>query len=192
MFQRYPKYYMVIENPIDLRTIARKIQDGKYTSLNDMEKDLLLLTKNACTFNEPGSQIYKDAKMLKKIISSRKIEIEHGKSVLEKKSERIRWEFQSFFCLSSFQFRYLCWWLKFKISEISDYEVRRSRYRLLQLLFKVKTKIQMLTRRQSKPIQWMKNLITLAGSYIMLFALIPILKVNTSLLIECSKIAGRN
>lgn len=90
MFQRYPKYYMVIENPIDLRTIARKIQDGKYTSLNDMEKDLLLLTKNACTFNEPGSQIYKDAKMLKKIISSRKIEIEHGKSVLEKKSERIR------------------------------------------------------------------------------------------------------
>lgn len=63
-----------------------------------MEKDLLLLTKNACTFNEPGSQIYKDAKALKKIISSRKIEIEHGKSVLEKKSERIRLLF-SFFLL---------------------------------------------------------------------------------------------
>ena len=89
-FQRYPNYYDVIENPIDLRTIARKIQDGKYASLNEMEKDLMLMTKNACDFNEPGSQIYKDAKMLKKIIASRKIEIEHGRSNQEKKSERIR------------------------------------------------------------------------------------------------------
>lgn len=73
-----------------MRTIARKIQEAKYSSLNEMEKDLLLMTKNACTFNEPGSQIYKDAKALKKIITSKKIEIEHGKGAPEKKSERIR------------------------------------------------------------------------------------------------------
>ncbi|XP_065223085.1 protein polybromo-1 isoform X3 [Planococcus citri] len=91
----YPEYYDVIENPIDLRTIARKIQDGKYANLNEMERDLLLMTKNACLFNEPGSQIYKDAKTLKKIISSRKIEIEHGKSTLEKKSERISYSFRN-------------------------------------------------------------------------------------------------
>lgn len=66
--KKYPKYYEIIENPIDLRTVAQKIQNGEYMSLGDMEKDLLLLTKNACLFNEPGSSIYKNAKALKKVI----------------------------------------------------------------------------------------------------------------------------
>lgn len=63
----YPDYYDVIEHPIDLKFIATKIQTSAYTNLNEMEKDLLQMTKNACTFNEPGSQIYKDAKTLKKV-----------------------------------------------------------------------------------------------------------------------------
>ncbi|XP_039291348.1 protein polybromo-1 isoform X3 [Nilaparvata lugens] len=89
--KRYPKYYEVIESPIDLRTIARKLQAAEYTCLADMDRDLQLMTRNACAFNEPGSQIYKDAKTLKKIISSRRIEIEHGKVAREgKTSERIR------------------------------------------------------------------------------------------------------
>ncbi|XP_049837847.1 protein polybromo-1 isoform X3 [Schistocerca gregaria] len=88
--KRYPEYYEVIENPIDLKMIATKIQQNKYQTLNDLEKDLLLMTRNACQFNEPGSQIYKDAKALRKIISSRKTEIEHGKLVGAKGSERTR------------------------------------------------------------------------------------------------------
>ncbi|VVC46091.1 Bromodomain, conserved site,High mobility group box domain,Bromodomain,Bromo adjacent homology (BAH) [Cinara cedri] len=86
----YPNYYEVIENPIDLRSIARKIQDGKYTNLAEMERELLIMTKNACLFNEPGSQIYKDARTLKKIITSKKIEVDHGKYAPSKSSERIR------------------------------------------------------------------------------------------------------
>lgn len=66
----YPEYYEVIETPIDLKTIARKIQEGVYGCLGDMERDLILMCRNACNFNEPGSQIYKDAKTLKKIIAS--------------------------------------------------------------------------------------------------------------------------
>nr|CAD7398151.1 unnamed protein product [Timema cristinae] len=88
--KRYPEYYEVIENPVDLKMIATKIQQNKYTTLSEMEKDLLQMTKNACLFNEPGSQIYKDAKALKKIITSKKIEVEHGKFVPGKTSERIR------------------------------------------------------------------------------------------------------
>ena len=65
--RKYPEYYEVIECPIDLKTVARKIQQNEYNSLNEMERDLLLLTKNACLFNEPGSQIYKNAKLLKKV-----------------------------------------------------------------------------------------------------------------------------
>jgi hypothetical protein len=48
--------------------IATKIQNNDYCSLSELEKDLLLMTKNACLFNEPGSQIYKNAKALKKVI----------------------------------------------------------------------------------------------------------------------------
>jgi len=82
----------VIENPVDLKMIATKIQQSQYSSLGELEKDLLQMTRNACLFNEPGSQIYKDAKTLRKVISSKKIEVEHGKyqSGAGKSSERIR------------------------------------------------------------------------------------------------------
>ncbi|XP_052893042.1 protein polybromo-1 [Anopheles moucheti] len=75
----YPGYYDIIDHPIDLKLIATKIQTSAYSNLNEMEKDLLQMTKNACTFNEPGSQIYKDAKMLKKIFMARKADIESGR-----------------------------------------------------------------------------------------------------------------
>lgn len=65
--KKYPEYYEVIDSPIDLKRIATKIQNGEYSNLSELEKDLLLMTKNACLFNEPGSQIYKNAKSLKKV-----------------------------------------------------------------------------------------------------------------------------
>uniref|UniRef100_A0AAG5D381 Polybromo-1 n=1 Tax=Anopheles atroparvus TaxID=41427 RepID=A0AAG5D381_ANOAO len=75
----YPGYYDIIDHPIDLKFIATKIQTSAYSSLSEMEKDLLQMIKNACTFNEPGSQIYKDAKMLKKTFIARKADIESGR-----------------------------------------------------------------------------------------------------------------
>lgn len=65
--REYPDYYQIIEHPIDLKYIATKIQTNAYLTLAEMEKDLLQMTRNACTFNEPGSQIYKDAKTLRKV-----------------------------------------------------------------------------------------------------------------------------
>lgn len=65
---------------------------GEYANLAEMEKDLLQMCRNAWTFNEPGSQIYKDAKTLKKVVTSKKYEIEHGRVSISTpgKSERIR------------------------------------------------------------------------------------------------------
>lgn len=67
--KKYPEYYEVIEQPIDLKLIAQKIQGNKYNHLIEMERDLLLMCKNACLFNEPGSQIHKQAKALKQVSS---------------------------------------------------------------------------------------------------------------------------
>ena len=39
--------------------IATKIRDGEYNGTNGLEDDLNLMCKNAQSFNEPGSQIYK-------------------------------------------------------------------------------------------------------------------------------------
>ncbi|KAL1506167.1 hypothetical protein ABEB36_005579 [Hypothenemus hampei] len=72
---KYPEYYEVIEQPIDLKKIAVKIQNNHYPSLLALEKDLVVMCKNACLFNEPNSQIYNHAKLLKKIINQKRIEI---------------------------------------------------------------------------------------------------------------------
>ncbi|KAL8212373.1 UNVERIFIED_CONTAM: Protein polybromo-1 [Gekko kuhli] len=85
---QYPDYYAIIKEPIDLKTIAQRIQNGSYKSIHAMAKDIDLLVKNAKTYNEPGSQVFKDANAIKKIFNMKKAEIEH--SELTKSSLRAR------------------------------------------------------------------------------------------------------
>ncbi|KHJ43961.1 Bromodomain protein [Trichuris suis] len=54
----WPDYYRMIQDPMDLHQIARKLSDNVYKSLNDIESDLNLLCQNARMFNEPMSTIY--------------------------------------------------------------------------------------------------------------------------------------
>ncbi|KAI1892708.1 hypothetical protein AGOR_G00136330 [Albula goreensis] len=84
----YPDYYAIIKEPIDFRVIAQRIQTGHYKSVSAMAKDIDLLTKNAKTYNEPGSQVFKDANTIKKIFIQKKTEIEHAEPT--KSSLRIR------------------------------------------------------------------------------------------------------
>ncbi|KAG8128272.1 hypothetical protein E2320_015145 [Naja naja] len=85
---QYPDYYAIIKEPIDLKTIAQRIQNGSYKSIH-VTKDIDLLVKNAKTYNEPGSQVFKDANAIKKIFNMKKAEIEH--SELTKSSLRVRY-----------------------------------------------------------------------------------------------------
>ena len=45
--KRYPEYYKVIDNPMDLKTIATKITENKYANLTELEDDISLMCKNA-------------------------------------------------------------------------------------------------------------------------------------------------
>ncbi|KAG7478017.1 hypothetical protein MATL_G00075940 [Megalops atlanticus] len=85
---QYPDYYAIIKEPIDLKTISQRIQMGYYKSVNAMAKDIDLLVKNAKTYNEPGSQVFKDANTIKKLFIQRKMDIEHAEPT--KSSLRIR------------------------------------------------------------------------------------------------------
>uniref|UniRef100_A0A673MM03 Protein polybromo-1 n=1 Tax=Sinocyclocheilus rhinocerous TaxID=307959 RepID=A0A673MM03_9TELE len=84
----YPDYYAVTKEPIDLRTVAQRIQAGHYKSISAMAKDIDLLTKNAKAYNEPGSQVFKDANTIKKVFAQRRTEIEQAEPT--KSSLRIR------------------------------------------------------------------------------------------------------
>ncbi|CAG8479044.1 12160_t:CDS:10 [Ambispora gerdemannii] len=67
----YPQYYKAIENPISLNIIERKIRKG-YTSVQDFDRDFQLIFENAMYFNEDGSRIFKDAKLLQKLYNNNK------------------------------------------------------------------------------------------------------------------------
>ncbi|XP_044158018.1 protein polybromo-1 isoform X2 [Bufo gargarizans] len=87
----YPDYYAIIKDPIDLKTIAQRIQSGHYKNLNAMAKDIDLLAKNAKTYNEPGSQVFKDANTIKKLFALKKSELdctEYSKSSLRSRNKR--------------------------------------------------------------------------------------------------------
>uniref|UniRef100_W5MX36 Protein polybromo-1 n=1 Tax=Lepisosteus oculatus TaxID=7918 RepID=W5MX36_LEPOC len=91
----YPDYYAIIKEPIDLKTIAQRIQMGHYKSVTAMAKDIDLLTKNAKTYNEPGSQVFKkDANNIKKLFIQKKAELEHAEPT--KSSIRIRYNIIAF------------------------------------------------------------------------------------------------
>uniref|UniRef100_T1J6Q3 Polybromo-1 n=1 Tax=Strigamia maritima TaxID=126957 RepID=T1J6Q3_STRMM len=89
--RRYPRYYSVITEPMDLKMVASKIQNKQYNCLDSLERDLTLIVENAKRLHEPGSQVYKDAMSLRRVIANKKTELEaSGRMIPAKTSERIR------------------------------------------------------------------------------------------------------
>merc|ERR1719350_2280228 len=63
----YPDYYDIIKRPIDLEKISSKIRNSQYETLEDAVADFTLVFDNAGKYNEPDSQIYKDAQTLARL-----------------------------------------------------------------------------------------------------------------------------
>lgn len=76
----YPDYYEVIKRPLDLEKIGTKLKNNAYESLEDLLSDLVLVFDNACKFNEPDSQLYKDALALQQIALQTKLELAENDS----------------------------------------------------------------------------------------------------------------
>ena len=69
---QFPDYYMLIQKPICMDQIKKKINKEEYQSLREYREDIRLLCNNARTYNEDGSMLYQDAD---------KIEVCHTKLV---------------------------------------------------------------------------------------------------------------
>ncbi|XP_056642766.1 ATP-dependent helicase brm-like [Diorhabda sublineata] len=71
-----PGYYAVIKKPIDIAKILSNIDEGKYYSMLDMERDFMLLCQNAQQYNEEASIIHEDSIVLQQVFMSAKEKIE--------------------------------------------------------------------------------------------------------------------
>ncbi|PYH95215.1 RSC complex subunit [Aspergillus ellipticus CBS 707.79] len=72
----YPDYYVEIREPIAIDIIKRKSKRKKYNSVDHFMRDMDLMFNNAKAYNQPESQIYKDAVDLQ--VEARKL-AEHEK-----------------------------------------------------------------------------------------------------------------
>jgi len=70
-----PEYYEVIKKPLCLEKIGVRLKNGVYETLEDLLSDFILMLDNACKYNEPDSQIYKDALTLQQIALQTKVEL---------------------------------------------------------------------------------------------------------------------
>ncbi|KAJ5350099.1 hypothetical protein N7541_007826 [Penicillium brevicompactum] len=57
----YPDYYMIIQNPIAIDNIQKKIKRSDYQNVKSFRDDIHLLCQNARTYNEDGSVLFQDA-----------------------------------------------------------------------------------------------------------------------------------
>jgi ATP-dependent helicase STH1/SNF2 len=57
----YPDYYMIIQKPIAMDTIQKKVKRGDYQNLRGFVEDIHLLCQNARTYNEDTSVLFQDA-----------------------------------------------------------------------------------------------------------------------------------
>ncbi|ETW46364.1 hypothetical protein PFMALIP_05606 [Plasmodium falciparum MaliPS096_E11] len=59
--QLVPDYLNVIKEPMDFTTMKQKLQNFKYKSFQEFEKDVLLIINNCYTYNDPSTIYYKFA-----------------------------------------------------------------------------------------------------------------------------------
>lgn len=71
----FPDYYEIIPKPICLEKISSRIKNNIYETVEDLLSDIILMLDNACRYNEPDSQIFKDALTLQQLALKTKIEL---------------------------------------------------------------------------------------------------------------------
>ena len=63
-----PDYYQKITEPMDLQTLEKGVESGKYKTKSVFEKDLRKIFNNARSYNKPGTIYYKFASILENFI----------------------------------------------------------------------------------------------------------------------------
>ncbi|KXS21603.1 Bromodomain-containing protein [Gonapodya prolifera JEL478] len=65
--RQYRDYYEIIAEPLAIKTIQRKVTEGRYGTLDELKADMDLMFKNAKQYNAPKSQVFQDAVTLQNV-----------------------------------------------------------------------------------------------------------------------------
>lgn len=71
-----PDYYEVIKKPMDINRIQNRIEDGRYSDINELERDFMQLCQNAQIYNEEASLIHEDSIVLQSVFTTARQRIE--------------------------------------------------------------------------------------------------------------------
>ncbi|EDV55185.2 uncharacterized protein Dere_GG21955 [Drosophila erecta] len=66
---KVPTYYTVIDRPMDIGTILKRVQNNYYRSINEAIADFKLIIRNCFVFNQPGDVVYRKGQMLEKFFT---------------------------------------------------------------------------------------------------------------------------
>ena len=66
-----PTYFDYVKEPMDLGTIAKKLNDWEYQSMEDFERDVRLVFKNCYTFNPDGTIVNMMGHRLEEVFNSK-------------------------------------------------------------------------------------------------------------------------
>lgn len=66
-----PHYFTAIKNPMDLSTVAKKLQTGAYQRAKDFEADVRLIFSNCYKFNPEGNPVHEMGKQLEAVFEEK-------------------------------------------------------------------------------------------------------------------------
>ncbi|EEB18883.1 conserved hypothetical protein [Pediculus humanus corporis] len=81
---KLPDYYDIINKPLDIKKIFNRIEDGKYSDFDDLEKDFTQMCKNAQIYNEEASLIHEDLIVLQSVFTNARQRLEQDAETDEK------------------------------------------------------------------------------------------------------------
>lgn len=65
-----------------MEKISSKMRSNNYQHLDDLVADITLMLDNACKYNEPDSQIYKDALLLQRVCFQTKLQLKEDENMI--------------------------------------------------------------------------------------------------------------
>ncbi|XP_037715305.1 uncharacterized protein LOC119550583 [Drosophila subpulchrella] len=75
---KVPTYYTVIDRPMDLGTILKRVQNNYYKSVDGVIADFRLIIRNCFKFNQPGDVVFRKGQMLEKFFMKKVKAIPQG------------------------------------------------------------------------------------------------------------------
>ncbi|KAL5706137.1 hypothetical protein ACHQM5_024345 [Ranunculus cassubicifolius] len=62
--EELPDYFDIVDTPMDFGTVRKKLEDGVYTSLEQFESDVFLISSNAMQYNAPDTIYFRQARTI--------------------------------------------------------------------------------------------------------------------------------